>query len=661
MVYPAPDARLRSWLEAGLHAHQQGDIDSALAAYRQILAISPEHPGALNLLGTGLLQLGNAPAAVPYLERAARGQRHNPGFLANLAQGYLALKRYGDACQTFRKASRLAPDEVQFHIGIGAALAMEGRLDEAQAMLERLSVRFPQAPLVWMNLGNVFRDRHRFEDAMLAYRNALECDPGLVEARNSLGSVLHSMLRFAEAETEYRACIEAAPDFMLPRYNLASVTMDLGRFREAEAISRDIVARAPQAPAAHRLLGTACGLQGRLLDAIACYRVAAQIAPDDPQVARTYGSALMETGHPASGLRWLGRARALDPESIALTQLTATALLALGSLQEGWSDFVSRPAALELREKYGALEPTHSFTATIAGRHVCVLAEQGLGDQLFFLRYAPLLAARGARVSYGPSGKLHSLLERVSALDKMFRAEDDMPQADLYVLAGDLPRALHADPSSLMRGACPDPRSKTGIPDFERRIRVFWPQPASTLRIAALPERLEEMRRKLGELGPAPYIGITWRGGTAPEKQQTATWLLFKSIGLPALADVLKDVPGTLVAIQRKPEIGEIDALSSALGRTVHDLSGLNNDLESMLAVLELIDEYVGVSNTNMHLRAAAGRTARVLVPTPPEWRWMSGGDSPWFPGFGIYRQSLQGDWNAALAQLHHDLRAGTG
>ena len=73
--------------------------------------------------------------------------------------------------------------------------------------------------------------------------------------------------------------------------------------------------------------------------------------------------------------------------------------------------------------------------------------------------------------------------------------------------------------------------------------------------------------------------------------------------------------------------------------------------------VCESVDEYVGVSNTNMHLRASAGRTARVLVPAPAEWRWMQSGPcSPWFPGFSIYRPSLQGDWANALAALRSDL-----
>ena len=59
-----------------------------------------------------------------------------------------------------------------------------------------------------------------------------------------------------------------------------------------------------------------------------------------------------------------------------------------------------------------------------------------------------------------------------------------------------------------------------------------------------------------------------------------------------------------------------------------------------MAAVLSLIDEYVGVSNTNMHIRAGLGKTARVLVPFPPEFRWMhAGSQSPWFAGCQLYRQ----------------------
>ena len=77
-----------------------------------------------------------------------------------------------------------------------------------------------------------------------------------------------------------------------------------------------------------------------------------------------------------------------------------------------------------------------------------------------------------------------------------------------------------------------------------------------------------------------------------------------------------------------------------------------------MLAVMHVADEYVGVSNTNMHFRAAAGRAARVLLPWPPEWRWSRNLErSPWFPDFALYRADSSGGWSDALRRLASDLR----
>ena len=104
------------------------------------------------------------------------------------------------------------------------------------------------------------------------------------------------------------------------------------------------------------------------------------------------------------------------------------------------------------------------------------------------------------------------------------------------------------------------------------------------------------------------------------------------------------------------PDVG---AFARALGRPAPDLAVGDDDLEDLLALMGLVDEYIGVSNTNMHLRAAAGRVARVLVPLPPEWRLGAvGAESTWFPGFRIYREAPATGWGGALAQLTADLAA---
>ena len=61
-------------------------------------------------------------------------------------------------------------------------------------------------------------------------------------------------------------------------------------------------------------------------------------------------------------------------------------------------------------------------------------------------------------------------------------------------------------------------------------------------------------------------------------------------------------------------------------------------------------------------MRVVAGRTAGVLLPNPPEFRWMAAGaESPWLPGTTIHRQGSDADWGRALADLARELEADGG
>ena len=132
---------------------------------------------------------------------------------------------------------------------------------------------------------------------------------------------------------------------------------------------------------------------------------------------------------------------------------------------------------------------------------------------------------------------------------------------------------------------------------------------------------------------------------------------LSKEAPMEAVAAVLAPLAVPVVVLQRHPAAEEIETLSAVLGRPAADLSACHEDLEDALALAGVIDDYVCVSNTLVHLRAAQGRGSRVLVPNPPEFRWMAGGEeSPWFPGTRVYRQGRDGTWRTALAAVGRDL-----
>ena len=110
--------------------------------------------------------------------------------------------------------------------------------------------------------------------------------------------------------------------------------------------------------------------------------------------------------------------------------------------------------------------------------------------------------------------------------------------------------------------------------------------------------------------------------------------------------------------LQRKPAPADVQSFVQALGRPALDLSAINDDLRDALAVLSLLDDYIGSSNANFHLRAGlAGKRAKVMVTTPTNWRWgIRGASSPWFPEFTVYRRELGEDWSAVLAAIRRDL-----
>ncbi len=123
------------------------------------------------------------------------------------------------------------------------------------------------------------------------------------------------------------------------------------------------------------------------------------------------------------------------------------------------------------------------------------------------------------------------------------------------------------------------------------------------------------------------------------------------------LGQALRGIEAEVYCLQRNPRPEDMRDFATGLGRPCHDFSDLHDDLDHMLALLDILDEYIAVSNTCTHMRAGLGKVCRVLIPAPAEWRWVGPWErSPWFPDFPPYRQQSNGDWGAALGMLHADL-----
>jgi len=636
--------RVHKLLEQGLQNHRAGNLDAAEQAYLRASEADPRNPDALNLRGVVALSTGRAALAVTLFRKASALQPSNPGLWGNLGHGLFDVGEYAESLAAYQRAARLAPDNPDFAVGIANALAASSRPDEAKRILLAIVEQRPDLATAWFALGKIFDSASEPLIALDAYQRALQADPQYGNAHLNLGVALQSLQRLDEAEQSYRRALATGAARDTAFSNLVSLLTAQGKFEAAEQIAQAAIAEFPDSAELHGLLSAACVQQGRLDAALAPAARAAQLDPENARLQMALGGIQLEANYPEQGLATLEKVRAAHPDDVHVAYIVGITQLATGHFDKGWQPFIHR----EVRRTKAETRPwLHSQLPQNPGNHgVRLLREQGLGDELFFLRFAPLLKTLCGGITYVTNPKLESMLARAGCFDEIIvEPESDSPEPQLLppdpsgkivdMLVGDLPHALYRDFGALCR---------------------TLPAP---LALSALPERVDALRGVLARFGPPPYLALTWRGGIAPHEQKGKWWTLYKNIGLDDFGTMLAGLPFTLLAVQRKPLPGEIAQLAFAAGAPVHDLCDINDDLEAMLALLALVDEYVGVSNTNMHLRAGLGRGARVLVPRPSEWRWMAYGDrSPWFPGFSVYRQGFDGRWQAALAALRSHLLA---
>ncbi len=617
------DARdVEAWAALGSIHLTLGLLQDAERCCRRALEIQPDYVEALYLLGNTYKELGEYANAVSHYRRALKVNPQYGAAHCNLGAALEALGNFAAAADQYRQALQLEPQSAGLHYNLGNALRGQNLFQEAAECYRRATQLDPSYVEAYNNLGLVLGEQGQIDEAVECYQRALRLRPDYAEAHNNLGSLLEELGKLDEATVHYHRALEIQPDYAEAHNNLGVTLHRRGRPDEAVDCFRRALAGKPDYAEAYSNLGNALTELWRLDEAAVCHRRAIELASDNPQSWSNLGFMLTAQGKFQEGMDCFRRAIGLDPDNADAHFNLALTYLSTADFGKGWKEYPWHWKRSVETSRTIERSPWNESMG-LDGQTVLLHPEQGLGDELFFLRFAPQLKARGARVAYASNPKIASMLSRVPTIDKLVSPQEPV-RADLAFHIGDLPEML-------------------GMRDIGR-----IPPP---LLLTPLPEKLEQVRAKLAALGSGPYIGVTWRAGVR-------TRTLYKEAPLNRLAQTFKTIPATVLILQRQPLAGEIEAFAQALGRPAHDLSTLNEELEAMLALLALIDEYVGVSNTNMHLRAGVGKTAKVLVPAPPEWRWMAEGkESPWFPGFAVYRQGYDGSWKEAFDMLATDLR----
>jgi tetratricopeptide (TPR) repeat protein len=352
---PFPEAHCAHF-NLGNALARKGQLDEAIAAYREAILLKKDHPEAHRSLGNALRDTGRLDEAIAVYHEALRLKKDFPE--AHIDLGTALMNGKGDAdgaIAEFRAALHSRkdfPEAYRAHYNLGNALQAKGRLDEAIAEYRRAIELKPDLPQYHNNLGLALYAKGLLDEAITEYRKALRLKKDDPDAHNNLGTALFEKGLLDEAVAEFREALRIQPDYPPAHNNLGNGLRKKGQRDEASAECREAIRLKKDYPDAHYNLGTILQDKGLLDEAIAAYREAIRLKKDYPEAHANLGCALHAKGQLDEAIAEFRRAIGTEkafPEAYAAHTRHGTALYDKGQLDEAIAAYRE---AIRLKKDY---------------------------------------------------------------------------------------------------------------------------------------------------------------------------------------------------------------------------------------------------------------------------------------------------------------------
>ena len=401
----------------------------------------------------------------------------------------------------------------------------------------------------------------------------------------------------------FRACLKLGPNNARLRLDFAAFLLE----RDAPAEAEQVLQGASDDAAGQHLMGLALTEQGKFTEAVDCFQRAAALDPVPSMAWANLGMVLKIEGRFDAALAAYDEAIARSPNDAAIRRNRMVALLHAGRWAEAWRDGDWR---LRLPE-YRGLGEDRLLTpaADLRGRTVLLTHEEGFGDTLQFLRYAPLLAERGATVIARMPPPLLRLARLVPGIASVLPEDASLPAYDYHCPMVSLPRAFGTQPDTIPPGDYLRTASTAGMP---------------------------------------PRVGLVWAGQARPWLPGFSALDARRSIDA-AVFSALAKVPNLrFVSLQ----MGHAAAHKPPCLEIEDPMTGVR-DFADTAAIVAGVDLIVSVDTAMVHLAGAMGKPVFMLDRYDNCWRWLSGrSDTPWYPSMTIFRQTHPNDWREPMERI---------
>lgn len=496
--------------------------------------------------------------------------------------------------------------------------------------------------LGWHLLAICREKANDYTSALRCYESALQLSPDDVDVAHDLGRLAHMMGMKEEAEKLFAHCLVQKPGWPDAANNLASAQRDQMRFDDAVETLRPVIYAHPESAMLWNTLGTVMIEQGEMDQAMIFLNQALELDPAMAKAQYNRGNTRLALGDVDGALEdceaALPRVKA-EGDQAMMRLARAAMLIAKGRLGEGWDEYDVRLDPLFADVTHFVTEsPAWTPETDLAGKHLLVIGEQGLGDEVMFANVIPdLIDAVGPQgaVSIGVEQRLVPLFERSFPSAQVGR--HDTYKVDH--MTARIVKWAEADPTVDFWTPMASPLRR-----FRRTVEAF-PQRAAYLKPD--PARVDHWRQVLADLGPEPKVGVIWKSlvinsGRARYFSPFDQWAaVFATPGV------------RFVNLQYGDCAAELEEARERFGVEIWTPPGINlkDDLDEVAALTCALDLTIGPANATINIAAACGAPVW-MVSTPGAWPRLGTDRSPWYPQVRVFSPGAYNAWGPVMTEL---------
>jgi len=439
----------------------------------------------------------------------------------------------------------------------------------------------------------------------------------------------------AIADCEYALARKPADIAILNQ--LAMLETSDSRFAQALEHISQALKLAPKHPLLHYNRGQILGGLQQYPQEIEAYQRALTLKPDFVEAYVNMGVALRDLKRFDEAFAAFKQALRIQPEHAGARTNRAQTNLLLGNFEHGWREYEWRWQ--DGHQRHDVPGTRWNGKTSLQGKRLLIHAEQGLGDTIQFARYLSLLQEQGATLLLRVQTPLKELFAHFQGVSSVTTEDSPLPAFDFHIPLLSLPNVLYSRYPAIAPASPYLQADHAGIDQWTART-AQWKRslPASHSREQVAPQAQPLL------------VGLCWSGN--PQHLND----LNRSIRLDELKPVLQQ-DCIFVSLQKDLRTTDQDLLASH--PEIFNTGPLLNNFADTAALVCTLDLVITVDTAVAHLCGALGIETWLLLPDPPDWRWMlHRNDSPWYGQMKLFRQAQRGNWTPVLAEVAQQLEA---